>query len=1153
MKISDLMKEDAMKKILKVLSVVLVMIYFGGFVYAQVNFTEVGQWGAGTYNDVSVNGNYAYYASGTGLEVIDISTPGSPAKIAHLDTADGASLVFVSGNYAYVINGDGDLDIINISTPSSPTLEGTFNTSEVNSLYVDGTHVYLTRDNMDFDVVDVSTPSAPVLSYSYPSPGDIPLDVVVRGDYAYVAYGDGGLEILDIAGTPTPVGTCITTNDAVKVVIEGNYAYVLCGGLDVIDISNVNSPTLLYHEGFSWGSGFTGITDMTADEDYIYVLGWGQVISSATSHYYDYLQIVDIQDPLSITEAGGVHLKNNAAYPYGKAITVNGNYTYIANGHRGMLSCNVTDPANPAVAGSFNNSMYSNSIYLSGNHAFLGDTYNGVWAVNVNSPASPSLTGSYDTEVLNDITIRGNYLYFLRYRQSGHFYYVYQETLDISNPASLSLTDSAVYGGSTPGQIVTSNSYLLFTYEYSFGGSYWGKMGVNDIGTPETPAVLGSYEIANEDLHGIAVNGDYVYAAAGSNGLKVIDISTPSSPTFAGSAATSGEALNVVVSGNYAYVVCGDDGLEIFNITTPTAPAPAGSYNFPGYARNVVVSGDYAYIAAGTSGVRAINIANPASPYGAGSYNTPGSAMDVRVSGDYVYVADGEYGLVILETSISNNPPVIALNRNRLFFGADTSGTVSAAQTFFISNSGGGTLNWTANASETWLSCSPASGTGSGEVSVSVDASGLAVGTYTGTVTVADSNASNTPQTVNITLDVYSPGSTLPPLGDFATPISGSVVSSSIAVTGWVLDDVGVESVKIYSSDTYIGDAVFVEGARPDIETSYPGYPFNYQAGWGYMLLTNFLPGGGNGTYYLVAAAADTEGNEVILGTKTIIVDNANAVKPFGAIDIPSQGGSASGSAYQNKGWALTPMPNKIPEDGSTIRLYIDGVLLSNPALYNIYRSDIAGYFPGYANSDGAAAVFTIDTTAFSNGVHTIHWIAEDDAGNSDGIGSRYFSIQNSAGRGKPSWLPGSDSRLPGPGRTSLPDGMPDISNIPVDYSSPVGVIKGYNREGEPVEFYPNDDGITTMEIKELERIEIRLFPVGTGWGPRLAPLHSRFHGYQIVGNQLRPLPIGSTLDTERGIFYWYPGPGFVGSYRFIFLEDNQGNITRKDVLVRIQ
>jgi len=160
------------------------------------------------------------------------------------------------------------------------------------------------------------------------------------------------------------------------------------------------------------------------------------------------------------------------------------------------------------------------------------------------------------------------------------------------------------------------------------------------------------------------------------------------------------------------------------------------------------------------------------------------------------------------------------------------------------------------------------------------------------------------------------------------------------------------------------------------------------------MMLTNGLPGGGNGSYTVDAFAVDVEGNRVKLGSKTISVDNKNAVKPFGAIDTPVPGGTVSGSKFVNWGWALTPVPNAIPVDGSTIHVYVDGVDLGSP-VYNIPRPDIAGLFPGYANSDGAAGYFILDTTIYKNGTHTIAWVVTDNAGNAEGIGSRYFIINN--------------------------------------------------------------------------------------------------------------------------------------------------------------
>jgi hypothetical protein len=244
-----------------------------------------------------------------------------------------------------------------------------------------------------------------------------------------------------------------------------------------------------------------------------------------------------------------------------------------------------------------------------------------------------------------------------------------------------------------------------------------------------------------------------------------------------------------------------------------------------------------------------------------------------------------------------------------------------------------------------------------------------------------------------------------PPFGVFDTPADRTAgVTGATAVTGWALDDVGVTKVEIYRSALageptapngriFVGYGTFVEGARPDVAAAYPGYPLATRAGWGYMMLTNFLPFAGNGTTTLYAYAYDADGHSTLLGSKTIACSNATATKPFGTIDTPGQGEVVSGTIV-NFGWALTPPPASIPIDGSTITVFVDGAPLGHPT-YNQYRSDIATLFPGYANSGGAVGYWIIDTHTLANGLHTIAWSVIDDMGRAEGIGSRFFRVQN--------------------------------------------------------------------------------------------------------------------------------------------------------------
>ena len=76
---------------------------------------------------------------------------------------------------------------------------------------------------------------------------------------------------------------------------------------------------------------------------------------------------------------------------------------------------------------------------------------------------------------------------------------------------------------------------------------------------------------------------------------------------------TGGSALSVAFSGNYAYVADLGDGLDVIDISNPSSPTLAGTYNTSGSARDVTVSGNYAYIADwGASRLRVVDITNPA-------------------------------------------------------------------------------------------------------------------------------------------------------------------------------------------------------------------------------------------------------------------------------------------------------------------------------------------------------------------------------------------------------------------------------------------------------------------------------------------------------------------------------------------------------------
>jgi hypothetical protein len=60
------------------------------------------------------------------------------------------------------------------------------------------------------------------------------------------------------------------------------------------------------------------------------------------------------------------------------------------------------------------------------------------------------------------------------------------------------------------------------------------------------------------------------------------------------------------------------------------------------------------------------------------------------------------------------------------------------------------------------------------------------------------------------------------------------------------------------------------------------------------------------------------------------------------------------------------------------------------------------------------------------------------------------------------------------------------------------------------------------------------------------------FEGYLVKGSELATLPAGSFLDRKSGEFFWQPGPGFVGSYDFVFVRNGNGAKTRTSLGVDI-
>ena len=118
--------------------------------------------------------------------------------------------------------------------------------------------------------------------------------------------------------------------------------------------------------------------------------------------------------------------------------------------------------------------------------------------------------------------------------------------------------------------------------------------------------------------------------------------------------------------------------------------------------------------------------------------------------------ADNSPQYVKLVLIIESPPPTIGVTPGAFFFNAIAGEPNPPSQTLTITNEGGSTLNWSVSNVESWLGLNPMSGVDSGDVTVSVDIAALPIGEYHDTIVVSDTNATNDPVLVPVTLNVAS-------------------------------------------------------------------------------------------------------------------------------------------------------------------------------------------------------------------------------------------------------------------------------------------------------------------------------------------------------------------------------------------------------------
>lgn len=582
--------------------------------------------------DAAVAGGTAYLASPEGeLIIVDVSDPERPVLRQTLDLSPGtprATSVTSSGSFVFVTLDGGQLVTVPVADPAAPGTPQVTDFADVGDaeyLVIDGNTGYMPAQTSGLARIDLTDPLNPSFLDRASRPGGNEAnDVVIVGDYAFVANGEVGIYVVDLQGTwPDDNSEIDTTSldgnagdgSAEAVELLGDHLVIANGtdGLVTLDVSNPASPGTPNQLEISGEEAIA----VAVDRDRAYVglrSGAIAVVSLADPSSPVVIERISAEDrPFGLTVSdgrlfvadGGAGLTSidisapSAPQAHPGVSTANvldvvvRDTALFAATASGLTSYSVTDPSTPsgpvgaAVSGSIRG-----AVVISGDYAYL--TLNDDFSVvDVSDPRDPRLVSTVplDVDLAFGLDVVGTSAYIATSNQS----------VDDGDLIIVDIADPEAPGAPVAVNLGAPATSVVVRGGYAYLGTLGDGLTVIDVSNPLAPGPPVSVVI--NDSFAVDVSGSYAYVTTNSSpgALAVVDISDPANPSHVateslGGPGGQGRGVDVVVSGDYAYVAAGDEGLAIVNIVDPTDPSPPLWVPLAHFADRVTVQGTYAYV-----------------------------------------------------------------------------------------------------------------------------------------------------------------------------------------------------------------------------------------------------------------------------------------------------------------------------------------------------------------------------------------------------------------------------------------------------------------------------------------------------------------------------------------------------------------------------
>ena len=207
-----------------------------------------------------------------------------------------------------------------------------------------------------------------------------------------------------------------------------------------------------------------------------------------------------------------------------------------------------------------------------------------------------------------------------------------------------------------------------------------------DVSIPESPTIIGSIDTPDY-ANGLALQNDVAFIADRWGGIIIVDCSTPSSPQLIATVSVPGDAHDISIEGSLAYVADWGNGLTILDIHEPEFTTQIGTIDIPiGVVAGVDVAGGFAYTACWTGGLAIVDVSSPTDPVLVSDIGLGGGmSNDVVVRDDFAYVSSQNVGLSIVDVSDPESPCIAGIAQINRSYGVD----VSDAYTIVVEDSDG--------------------------------------------------------------------------------------------------------------------------------------------------------------------------------------------------------------------------------------------------------------------------------------------------------------------------------------------------------------------------------------------------------------------------------------------------------------------------------